>query len=212
VEKARRAWPVSSVGRALDGTRQFDPRGHSHLAEDVANVRLDGLRAQEELGGDLRVRSAVGYEARDLVLASGERGKAVAVERGPGSRAAVHAASHSAQVLLCGVAAPECARAFEGRSRVLELFGAGILAAARGERPSGQDSRQCRLDHDADALGRRGGREGALGGVGEVPVVQCHQRGAVVGQAMAIGSPEAAAWASAAATVRAAASGRLDSA
>jgi hypothetical protein len=51
-----------SSGRAagpLHGSRELDPRGDVELAKDVAQVRLDRLEAEEELGGDLGVRLAV---------------------------------------------------------------------------------------------------------------------------------------------------------
>jgi hypothetical protein len=51
-----------SSGRAvgpLHGSRELDPRGDVEFAEDVAQVRLDRLEAEEQLGGDLGVRLAV---------------------------------------------------------------------------------------------------------------------------------------------------------
>src|SRR3954453_3114655 len=56
------------AGGALDGARQLDARGDVELAEDVAQVRLDRLGAEEELGGDLGVRPAIDDERGDLAL------------------------------------------------------------------------------------------------------------------------------------------------
>ena len=58
---------------ALDGTRHFYPRCDAELAEGVAQVRFNRLRAQEELGRDLRIGLAVDDESCDLELALGER-------------------------------------------------------------------------------------------------------------------------------------------
>ena len=57
------------AARALDGARELDARRHAELAEDVAQVRLDGLEAEEQLGGDLGVRPAVDDQRGDLQLA-----------------------------------------------------------------------------------------------------------------------------------------------
>ena len=64
---------------ALDLAGQFDPRGHEHLGEDVAQVGLDRLGAQEERLGDLAVRAPVPDELGDLQLALRERGEPGAV-------------------------------------------------------------------------------------------------------------------------------------
>ena len=54
---------------ALDDARDIHARGGGELHEDVAQVRLDGLLAEEELGRDLAVGHAVGHELGDLALA-----------------------------------------------------------------------------------------------------------------------------------------------
>ena len=56
----------------LDPSGQVDARGHVELAEHVAQVRLDGLEAQEQLVGDLLIRAAVDDEPGDLELTTGE--------------------------------------------------------------------------------------------------------------------------------------------
>ena len=50
-------------------------RAHAELAEDVAQVRLDRARAEDELLCDLAVRAPVGDQLGDLALASSERGE-----------------------------------------------------------------------------------------------------------------------------------------
>ena len=57
------AGPVCSTAR--EGGACHD----AHLVEGVAQVGLDGLLAQEQFRGDLRVGLAVGDEPRDLVVA-----------------------------------------------------------------------------------------------------------------------------------------------
>ena len=64
----RRGVPVP-----FDGARHLDPRRGRELAEDVAQVRLHRLLAQEQRGGDLLVRAPVGDELGDLALARGQR-------------------------------------------------------------------------------------------------------------------------------------------
>src|SRR5262249_53148677 len=54
---------------ALHGARELDARRDADLAEDVAQVRLDRLLAEEQLGGDLRIRLAVDDEPGELELA-----------------------------------------------------------------------------------------------------------------------------------------------
>jgi hypothetical protein len=58
---------------ALHGARHFYARSDAELAECVAQVSLDRLRAEEELRGDLRIGLAVDDESCDLKLAPGER-------------------------------------------------------------------------------------------------------------------------------------------
>ena len=46
---------------------------HAELREDVLDVRADGLRAEDEIVGDLPLRLALREEAEDLLLARAER-------------------------------------------------------------------------------------------------------------------------------------------
>src|SRR5215813_10005642 len=70
---------VSACGRArgslrvLDSPRQLDARRDVHLAEDVAQVRLYRLWAEEELGGDLRIGLSIDDEQHHLELALRQR-------------------------------------------------------------------------------------------------------------------------------------------
>ena len=68
-----RVRPVLTLAvRALDHAGHLDARGDAELVEEVAQVRLDRLRAQIELGRDLGVRAPVDDQARDLQLALGQ--------------------------------------------------------------------------------------------------------------------------------------------
>src|SRR5256885_7860348 len=57
---------------AFDGARELDSGRDVDLAKDVAQVSLDRLLAEEQLGGDLGIRLPVDDEARDLQLARGQ--------------------------------------------------------------------------------------------------------------------------------------------
>src|SRR3954467_1018408 len=108
------------AGLALDRACQLDARGDVELAEDVAQVRLDRLEAEEQLGGDLGVRPAIDDERGDLALALGQRVDAGAVGAAL-ARAAVHGTPELAQLALGGVAQARRAAPVERRRRVLEL-------------------------------------------------------------------------------------------
>src|SRR5512146_335771 len=58
---------------AFDGAREGDACRDVHLVEGVAQVSLDGLLAQEQFRGDLRVGLAVDDEPGHLELASCQR-------------------------------------------------------------------------------------------------------------------------------------------
>src|SRR2546430_15418916 len=104
---------------ALDRLRQGDPRGDADLAEDVPQVRLDRLLAEEELRGDLGIRLAVDDEPRDLELAFGQR-----LDRGPAGfarpRAAVDAMAEPSQLALRLVPVAQGPALFERAGRVLQ--------------------------------------------------------------------------------------------
>ena len=57
---------------ALDDARHFYARCNAELAEGVAQVGFDRLRAEKELGRDLRVGLSVDDESSDLKFALGE--------------------------------------------------------------------------------------------------------------------------------------------
>src|SRR5215467_13603172 len=80
----------------LDRPGQLDAVGDADLAEDVAEVGLDGLLAEEELGRDLGVRLAVDDEARQLELALGQRRDAA--WRRPDGTAAIDRAAELSQL------------------------------------------------------------------------------------------------------------------
>src|SRR6185295_13821336 len=80
--RRNRKWlglPLSSVRLsagdlvfALDRSRNVDPRADVELAEDVADVRLDRLLAEEQLAGNLAVGLAIDDQPGDLKLALGQ--------------------------------------------------------------------------------------------------------------------------------------------
>src|SRR5690348_10422981 len=67
--------PDLRAAGALDGARDLDPGADVELVEEVADVALDGLGAEVELGGDLGVGAAVDDQLGDLELARGQRGE-----------------------------------------------------------------------------------------------------------------------------------------
>lgn len=84
---------------------KFDSRGDPQLREDVAQVVVDGARAQEELGGDLPVGGALADEPGDLEFLRGEL-------------------TEGARVAL--------ATGFRGRSSYVPAQGRGPVAGRRG--------------------------------------------------------------------------------
>src|SRR3954468_18485833 len=75
-----------AVSSALDRAGDVDARRRAELGEDVAQVRLDGLLAEEQLRRDLPVGLAGGDERRDLALAPRQRVEAAAARAGRPSR------------------------------------------------------------------------------------------------------------------------------
>jgi hypothetical protein len=63
-----------TLRRAFDARGEFDARADSELRVDVAQVRLDGLEAEEELGSDLGVGLPIDDEPCELELALRKRG------------------------------------------------------------------------------------------------------------------------------------------
>src|SRR4051794_18081974 len=99
IEIVRSGLPPDVAIRALDRAGDIVTRADVELAEDAAQVSLDGLDAEEEFVGDLEIRTAVDDETRDLGLALGERLDAGAVERARPC-ATVHVAAQLAELLL----------------------------------------------------------------------------------------------------------------
>src|SRR5829696_3443631 len=117
---------------ALDGPRQLDARRHAEFAEDVAQVRLHGLQAEEQLRRDLGVRVAVDDELADLHLPRAERSQPVRPGRArPG--AALDPFPEAAQLLLGGVPVGERAAFSERGGRALVLGHRAAWIAVRRE-------------------------------------------------------------------------------
>src|SRR5581483_7676013 len=87
----RRGWGISGrTSERLPGGRRTQPTdqrgglrapGQAQLAQDVADVRLDGVLAQVQLGRDLAVRLAGRDHRDDPPVVLGERGQRVGVAR-----------------------------------------------------------------------------------------------------------------------------------
>src|SRR3954463_11671582 len=141
--------------RALDRAGDIVARGDVELAEDAAQVGLDGLHAEEELGGDLGIGAAVDDETRDLALAFGELLDAGAVER-PRPCAAVHVAAQLAELLLGLLAVADRAARIELPDGALELAHRALALVRPAERATGQGAGSGGVDAGADFLGARG--------------------------------------------------------
>src|SRR3954466_5584625 len=78
------------AGEAAD---ELGARGDAELEKDVAQVVVDGPRAEEELGRYLLVRRPLRHEAHDLALLGGEpvRRAGIALARGLAARAQLDA-------------------------------------------------------------------------------------------------------------------------
>ena|SRR5947209_20577722 len=63
---------VTVIGLLEEYAGQFGTGADAEFAEDFSQVVFDGVRADEQLRGDLRVRFALGDEAGDLRLLGGE--------------------------------------------------------------------------------------------------------------------------------------------
>src|SRR4051795_8062354 len=108
------------AARAFHRARELDSGRDVDLAKDVAQVSLDRLLAEEQLGGDLGIRLPVDDEARDLQLA---RGQGVDPVRAgfAASGSVMDAVAELAQLALGLVAPTQCAARLECRRRVLQL-------------------------------------------------------------------------------------------
>ena len=65
--------PQRHVGPSRERAVELGARADAELGEDLVQVVLDGARADEQPGADLRVGEAVAGEPRDLRLLGGER-------------------------------------------------------------------------------------------------------------------------------------------
>src|SRR3954447_14436020 len=59
-------------GLFVESVREFRPRPDAQLRVDLRQVPLDRARRDEELGGDLLVRAALGDERSDAPLGRGQ--------------------------------------------------------------------------------------------------------------------------------------------
>src|SRR3954447_395084 len=155
-------WCPSCALRPLDGAGQLDPRLHAHFAEDVPQVCLDGLVAEEQLARDLRVGLAVDHEHGELELALGQR-----LERRPGGpappRAPLDAMPELAQLPLRLAAVTEGAALPEVVGGAPELDrGAGTVAGPR-EGAARKQARESTFDRRPCFVRGRGGCERSLG-------------------------------------------------
>src|SRR5262249_9405421 len=128
---------LSGVLGALDRARELDACRDADLAEAVAQMGLDRLLAQEQLGRDLGVRLALDDEAGHLELALGERLDARPVPPA-GAGAPMRTVAELPKLPLGLVAVAQRAAGVQRRCRALELrHGTGFLAGL-GERPAGE--------------------------------------------------------------------------
>ena len=86
------AAPAAGVALGVQAVGQLPAGGHAELLEDLAQVVVDGVRADEQVGGDLGVGTPGRGQARDRVLLRGEFERPGGVERSrrrrPGRREA----------------------------------------------------------------------------------------------------------------------------
>ena len=144
-----RAWPnetALSTRSACSTARARATRDEtSSLAEDVAQVGLDRLLAEEQLRGDLGIRLAVDNEPCHLELAFGQR-----LDAGPVGlarpRATVDAMAKLSQLLFRFVPVAQRAARLERAGRALQLGGGTVTLAGFGEGAARERPRERRLD------------------------------------------------------------------
>src|SRR4051812_9322978 len=138
--------------RALDDPRDLDARAGVQLAEHVPDVRLDGLRAEEELARDLAVGLAPDDHPGDLELARRECRKTHTLRRRR-LRPAVDALAEPAQLALrLRAVAHRSARAELVRGAAEQIHRALALPTG-GEGAAGQDARPRAFDARRDRVG-----------------------------------------------------------
>src|SRR6266542_5130621 len=113
--------------------REGDARRDAHLVEDIAQVRLDRLAAEEQLLGDLGVGLAVDDEVCNLEFAFGQRRNARSSGL-PGLRAPVWAMAELSQLSLRALAVSQRAAGVERRRCALQFGHGAVLLAGLGKR------------------------------------------------------------------------------
>jgi hypothetical protein len=151
--------PMGVVGRcrvgAFDGAREGGACGDVHLVDDVAQVGLDCLLAQEQFRGDLRVGLAVDDEPRDLEFAPGQRVDACPVGLArPG--APVGTMAELSQLSLGALAVAPRAASVERYRRALKFGHGAIFFVGFGERLARYRARQGGFDRGPGSVGRIG--------------------------------------------------------
>ena len=157
----RRPWPEAQqsachgFSRPARCARSTARDATPNLVEDVAQVGLDRLLANDQLGGDLAVRPAVHDEPCHLKLALRQRLDAgrVALAR---TRATVDVVAERSQLRFRVVAVPQRAAGVEVRRGALQVSDGTVALAGLGEHPAGQRTRRCGLDRCAGLLSGRG--------------------------------------------------------
>jgi hypothetical protein len=104
----------------FDDACDVDARGHSQLLEEVADMRLNGLTAEKELGGDLGIGPSIHHKPRNLKFPLGERLQTIC-GGDPAPRTAMRTPSESSELALNLVAARQGAAAIEQNRRRFEL-------------------------------------------------------------------------------------------
>jgi hypothetical protein len=122
--------------RTLDGPSELNPRRDADLAEDIAQVRLDGLPAEEQLGGDFRIGLSVGDESCELKLTLGQRFKPTPV-RAAWARAPVDAIAEPAQPAFRLIPVAERSAFLEVAGCALQLGPGAVTVAGLSEREAG---------------------------------------------------------------------------
>ena len=113
---------------AFDGARELHSGRDVNLAKDVAEVSLHRLLAEEQLGGDLRIRLSIDDQPRDLQLTRGQSFEPGRAGSATGC-SAVDPVAELAQLALGLGTPPQCAARFERCGRVLQLRNSSIVLA-----------------------------------------------------------------------------------
>ena len=132
----------------LDDAGDLHARVGPELGEDVADVGLDGLGAEEQLLGDLAVGLAVDDAAGDFELALGERVDPCAV-RNPGLRAPVDVLPELPELAFGRISVALRANGVQRLSSTLELTLRTVAIAGPRERLARKRARQGRLDRQS---------------------------------------------------------------